>query len=94
VNFLGNVTVLLHILRAENPEESVDPANMALVSFRLVEDGEGETYKREWSMTLIELKGAETELLITGYARDARSKAAEGFMARVEYMVWSKVVRD
>jgi hypothetical protein len=42
-------------------------------------------------MTLIELKGAETELLIMSDTRSTRSEAAEGFMARVEYMVGRKV---
>jgi hypothetical protein len=94
VNFLGNVTVLLHTVRAEKPGEGVDPADMALVSMRLVEEGEDEIHEEdegEWSMTLIELKGAETELLIMGDTRSTRSEAAEGFMARVEYMVGRKV---
>ena len=80
-------TVLLYTFQADKHRASINPADLALISCRTTDE-------EKWLIALVESKGADTKILISGEAKSVRDEAAEGFMTRVEGLLWKRVGKE
>jgi hypothetical protein len=81
----GNLTILLESWQFKNVRKKVKVNDLALLMCR-------ETDEEKWFMVLVEYMGSYPTILIEGDKIDGRDKATEGFMTRVEWLLWRNMV--
>jgi hypothetical protein len=85
---LGNLSILVSYLQNNKSRARIQAKNLALVICCI--DATTRTGV-QWFMALVECNGARRPTLIKGVAMQERDRAVEGFMTKVEWLLWKLV---
>jgi hypothetical protein len=85
---LGNLSILLNYWENNKSGDHLQAKDLALIVCCV--DGTARTAV-QWFMALVECSSAKPLTLIKGDAMQERDRAVDGFMTKIEWLLWKHV---